>query len=349
MLDHRRRKDGNTTIHSAVGGSGSNLWTRINRSSGKVRKAYHEQALAAAILYQQLQNGSGRTSLEGSRRSRSSNARARSLTHDSLAHNVFNQLDDLETRHFVLVHGGSFGAWCWYKTIAFLEEDGYKVTAIDLTASGIHSFDPNRITSLAQYVKPLTDFLEKLADGEKVILVGHDLGGSCISYAMELFPSKVSKSVFVAAVMVTSGQTSLDIFSKKVESNHLMRQAQVFHYDNGDSHPPTAISYDKFLSKELLFNQSPAKDVALASVLMRPIPFSPVLEKLILSETKHGSVRRFYIETIEVNAMPSSVQQHMIANSPPEQVFSLKGADHCPFFSKPQALHKILVEISKIP
>lgn len=78
------------------------------------------------------------------------------------------KLDELETCHFVLVHGGGFGAWCWYKTIALLEEGGFKVTAIDLTGSGIHSSDSNTITNLAQYVKPLTDFLENLAEGEKV-------------------------------------------------------------------------------------------------------------------------------------------------------------------------------------
>ena len=77
----------------------------------------------------------------------------------------------METNHFVLVHGGGFGAWCWYKTIALLEEVGYRATAIDLTGSGVHSFDPNSITDLSQYVQPLTDFLEKLPDGEKVFLI----------------------------------------------------------------------------------------------------------------------------------------------------------------------------------
>lgn len=91
------------------------------------------------------------------------------------------------------------------------------------------------------------------------------------------------------------------------------------------------------------------QDVALASVSMRPIPFSPVLEKLSLSEMKYGSVRRFYIETPEDNAIPIAVQESMINKSPPERVFHLKGADHSPFFSKPQALNKLLVEISKIP
>lgn len=81
---------------------------------------------------------------------------------------------------------------------------------------------------------------------------------------------------------------------------------------------------------------------------MRPIPFAPVLEKLSLSDSNYGSVRRFYIQTLEDNAIPISLQQLMINESPPEKVFRLKGSDHCPFFSKPQALHKLLVEIAKI-
>ena len=52
----------------------------------------------------------------------------------------------------------------------------------------------------------------------QVILVGHDFGGACISYMMELFPSKVSKAVFVAAAMLTSGQSTLDMFSQKVSN-----------------------------------------------------------------------------------------------------------------------------------
>ncbi|GKE14995.1 putative methylesterase 11, chloroplastic, partial [Tanacetum coccineum] len=131
-------------------------------------------------------------------------------------------------------------------------------------------------------------------------------------------------------------------------TNDLMRQAQKFLYTNGNNLPPTAIDLDKTLLKELLFNQSPAKDVALASVSMRPIPFPPVLEKLSLTDANYGSVRRFYIETPEDNAIPITLQQSMISESPPEKVFRLKGSDHSPFFSKPQALHKLLVEIAKI-
>ncbi|KAG2715499.1 hypothetical protein I3760_03G081400 [Carya illinoinensis] len=350
----------------AVSSNSSNRWNRIRSSrQEKLDDALiQEQARAAATIILQQHNGnlpfdrsaSLRYPTSGSKKNqlpRSSSSRARSLTDPLLQpHQLVNQdikLDDLETNHFVLVHGGGFGAWCWYKTIALLEESGFKVSAIELTGSGIHAYDTNNITSLSQYVEPLTDFLENLAEGEKVILVGHDFGGACISHAMESFPSKISKAVFIAAAMLTNGQSTLDMFSKQAGSNDLMRQAQIFLYANGNDQPPTSVDIERSLLRDLLFNQSPAKDVALASVSMRPMPFAPVLEKLSLTDIKYGSVRRFYIETPEDNAIPIALQQSMINSSPPECVFRIKGADHSPFFSKPQALHKLLVEISKIP
>lgn len=284
---------------------------------------------------------------------RSSSSRARSLT-DPLVQpqQLVNQelkLDDLETNHFVLVHGGGFGAWCWYKSIAHLEDCGFKVSAIDLSGAGIDSSNTNSISSLAEYVKPLTNFLEKLNDGDKLILVGHDFGGTCISYAMEMFPSKVAKAVFISAAMLANGQSTLDMFSQQDGTDYLMGQAQIFVYANGKDSPPTSIDLDRSLLKELLFNQSSVKDVALASVSMRSIPFAPVLEKLSLTDENYGSVRRFYIETGDDNAVPLSLQQSMCNLNPPEKVFQLKGSDHSPFFSKPQALHKLLVEIARIP
>ena len=91
------------------------------------------------------------------------------------------------------------------------------------------------------------------------------------------------------------------------------------------------------------------KDVSLASVSMRPIPFAPLLEKLVLTAENYGLVRRFYVETTEDNAIPLPLQQSMCGTNPPEKVLRLKGADHAPFFSKPQALHKTLVEIATMP
>ncbi|XP_024383343.1 putative methylesterase 11, chloroplastic isoform X1 [Physcomitrium patens] len=255
----------------------------------------------------------------------------------------------IETKHFVLVHGGGFGAWCWYKSIALLEESGLVATVVDLKGSGIESMDPNEIKSMAVYAKPLLVFLEKLGADEKVILVAHNIGGACISYAMECFPTKVSKAIFVAAAMITDGQRAFDVFVRQENSeDDLMPKAQKFLYGNGTSSAPTAVELDRSLIKDLFFNCSPAKDIALAMVSMRPIPFSPAMEKIALTAEKYGSVRRFYIETTEDQALTPELQRNIINQNPPEQVFTLKGSDHSPFFSKPQSLHKILVDIAMI-
>ena len=89
------------------------------------------------------------------------------------------------------------------------------------------------------------------------------------------------------------------------------------------------------------------QDVALALVSMRPIPFAPVKEKLSLSDVNYGSIPRFYIGTREDCAIPVALQENMINTNPPEGFFWLKGSDHAPFFSRPQSLHKILVEIGR--
>lgn len=90
------------------------------------------------------------------------------------------------------------------------------------------------------------------------------------------------------------------------------------------------------------------QDVALASVSMRAVPFAPVAEKLSLSAENYGSTPRFYIKTDDDFAIPEQLQEAMIETDPPKQVFQLKGADHSPFFSKPQALLRLLLEISNI-
>lgn len=85
-------------------------------------------------------------------------------------------LENISIKKIVLIHGEGFGAWCWYKTIALLEEVGLSATALDLTGSGIDLTDTNVISTLAEYSKPLIDYIESLPQDEKVSLhVQHHL------------------------------------------------------------------------------------------------------------------------------------------------------------------------------
>ncbi|MBA0592074.1 hypothetical protein Gorai_009061 [Gossypium raimondii] len=105
--------------------------------------------------------------------------------------------------HFVLIHGASHGAWCWYKVIPQLKSVGHKVTAMDMAGAGIHPKQVHEVQSISVYFEPLMNFMASLQPEEKVILVGHSMGGYCISAAMERYPEKVAVAVFAAAYMAS--------------------------------------------------------------------------------------------------------------------------------------------------
>nr|XP_027071633.1 polyneuridine-aldehyde esterase-like [Coffea arabica] len=104
--------------------------------------------------------------------------------------------------HFLLVHGACLGAWSWYKLVTLLEEAGHKVTALDLAASGRNQERIQDVLTIDDYHKPLFSFMDALSPEEKVILVGHSMGGYAVSSAMERYPEKIDFAVFVSAHML---------------------------------------------------------------------------------------------------------------------------------------------------
>lgn len=107
----------------------------------------------------------------------------------------------MEEKHFVLVHGVNHGAWCWYKLKAMLVAGGHRVTTVDLAASGINMKRIEDVHTFQAYSEPLMEVLASLPAEEKVILVGHSLGGVTLALAADKFPHKISVAVFVTAFM----------------------------------------------------------------------------------------------------------------------------------------------------
>ncbi|WVZ23379.1 hypothetical protein V8G54_001923 [Vigna mungo] len=107
----------------------------------------------------------------------------------------------IDRKHYVLVHGACYGAWVWYKLKPRLESAGHKVSVLDLAASGTNMQKIEHVHTFSQYSEPLLQLLASLPPNEKVILVGHSLGGLNIALAMDKFPEKVAVGVFVTAVI----------------------------------------------------------------------------------------------------------------------------------------------------
>lgn len=164
---------------------------RIGRSQRKLlaeEEFLHKQALSMALHQHQLSQR-----FEGSMSRRiGSTSKRRNLGDESFSNGkqVPEILQNIQTKKFILINGEGFGAWCWYKTISLLEESGLLPTALDLTGSGIDLTDTNCVATLAEYSKPLIDYLQELSEDEKVtihnFIILKNFAGFCFSVFKDL-------------------------------------------------------------------------------------------------------------------------------------------------------------------
>ncbi|KAL6270293.1 hypothetical protein ACE6H2_027204 [Prunus campanulata] len=253
-------------------------------------------------------------------------------------------------KHFVLVHGSCFGAWSWYKLVTLMKSSGHNVTALDLAASGVDPQQAKDLQSISDYFKPLTDFMAALdPPHDKVILVGHSLGGLAISYAMERFPDKISLAVFVTALM--PGPT-LNISSLNQES--FGRQGSLldskYTYDQGPNNPPTTLIFGPLFLATKVYQLSPIEDVALGTMLMRPqrlFSEEDMSKELKLTHEKYGSVNRVYVLSGGDLVGKKDFQRWMIKRNRPNSAVEITGSDHMVMISKPLELWVHIQRISE--
>ncbi|XP_030529649.1 methyl jasmonate esterase 1-like [Rhodamnia argentea] len=262
-------------------------------------------------------------------------------------------MDNKETqreKHFVLVHGACHGAWCWYRVVTLLESTGHKVTALDMAASGIHPKQAKELNSIEEYVEPLFEFLEGLPREEKVILVGHSIGGLVLSMAMERFPEKVAVAVFAAALMPGP---ELGIHSIREERDRRLGFStdSAYAFDDGPAQPPTSLLFGYDLLSTKLYQLSPPEDLTLAASLMRPFRLYPdqakMKEEVAVTKAKYGTVRRVYIVCDRDLILTEDVQRWMVEMNPPDEAKVISGSDHMVMFSKPHELCHALGEIAE--
>ncbi|XBI21620.1 hypothetical protein VPH35_062723 [Triticum aestivum] len=156
-------------------------------------------------------------------------------------------------KHFILVHGLCHGAWCWYKLAPMLRAAGHRVTALDMAASGAHPARMDEVPSFEDYSQPLLDALAAAPPGERLVLVGHSLGGLNLALAMERFPRKVAAAVFLAACMACAGRhmgVTIEEFSRRTRSDFFMdSKSMVLNADQG-ARPAVALG-PKLLAAKL--------------------------------------------------------------------------------------------------
>uniref|UniRef100_A0A7N0UEJ1 AB hydrolase-1 domain-containing protein n=1 Tax=Kalanchoe fedtschenkoi TaxID=63787 RepID=A0A7N0UEJ1_KALFE len=251
-----------------------------------------------------------------------------------------------ERKHFVLIHGACHGAWCWYKVKTQLKNAGHHVTALDMAASGIDTRSIQDVGTMEEYSQPLLDFMEELPQGEKVVLVGHSLGGINIAVAMEKFPEKISVAVFLTAFLPDTVNprpyVMQELFARASPGNWM---DTIFTTQESVSEPPAIIHFGPEFMKQKFYQNSPLEDLELARMLTRP--GSLYVCDLTRGEKfrvgAYGSVKRVYVVCGEDLGIPKEFQHWMIENyGAATDVMDIPNADHMAMLSTPEEVVKCL-------
>ncbi|CAA2984959.1 salicylic acid-binding 2-like [Olea europaea subsp. europaea] len=259
-------------------------------------------------------------------------------------------MEEKQQRHFVLVHGACLGAWCWYKLQPLLKAAGHSVTVFDLSASGIDPKSLDELRTFPEYTLPLFKVMESIPPDEKVVLVGHSLGGLNLAFAMEKYPEKISVAVFLAATMPDTihkpSYVLEEYFARASPEDFLDTKFAPF--GRPEDHLTSILWGPKYLASRL-YQLSPPEDVALAISLVRPTSFfmQDLSNRSPFSKERFGSVNRAFIITGEDKTISPDFQRWEIENTGVTIVKEIKDADHMAMISKPHALCQYLLDIAK--
>jgi pimeloyl-ACP methyl ester carboxylesterase len=120
------------------------------------------------------------------------------------------QLEASVAETFVLVHGGSLGAWSWAAVIAQLRKMGHRAMAVDLPGRGENPYDIDKIT-LAVHIDAVARYIEQ-RDLRDVVLVGHSMAGIIIPGVTVRMPERIKRLIFISAMVMRDGESAMEVF-----------------------------------------------------------------------------------------------------------------------------------------
>lgn len=234
---------------------------------------------------------------------------------------------------FVLVSGSWHAGWCFERIAPLLEANGHSVAAPDLLGMGPDETPLAKVT-LAGWARQVADVVA--AQAEPAILLGHSRGGIVVSAAAELVPERIRRLVYLAAMLVPSGE-SLHSYAATLKRD--MPPPTMTLRDDGTSVVPEEAVGPHF------YGTTAPEWVERAKSLLTPEPRTPLATPLELTPERFGSVPRAYIECLRDRAISPGMQRQMHAAMPCDPVVALD-TDHSPFYSAPELLVEALEKIA---
>ncbi|MEV6258982.1 alpha/beta fold hydrolase [Nocardia sp. NPDC051929] len=238
---------------------------------------------------------------------------------------------------FVLVHGGSHGAWCWFRVIPLLEAAGHRVVTPDLPGHGVDR-TPLKGLTLHDYAASIESVLLSL--DEPAVLVGHSMGGMTVTLVAERCPDRIQTLVYLSAIVLSGGQSMM---THPAIGPNIAEISPDFTAGSAAD----AITIPLAVAPQLFYGGCAPEDVALALRLLTPEPLGSFITPVQVTPTHFGRVRRTAILTMHDVINPPEIQRAMYKEHGITEIAELPTA-HSPFFSAPELLAQELDRISHL-
>lgn len=236
---------------------------------------------------------------------------------------------------YVLVHGSWQAPYVWDAVSKGLQKKGNKVVVVELPGHGSDQ-TLTHMLSLNVYRDKVIEAIDKA--GEKVILVGHSMGGVVVSAVAEKIPAQISKLVYIGAFVPASEQSLGELANTDPGSKlgPLLSQSEdKLTLDvNRDSLTYLFIGDGTPAAKQRVLDHYRAEPA---------IPFG---DKVTLTKEGFGGVDKVYIKTLKDIVISPILQDRMIAGAGIKTIYSVN-TSHSPFLAQPQTVSELLLKIGQ--
>jgi pimeloyl-ACP methyl ester carboxylesterase len=213
----------------------------------------------------------------------------------SMAINTYAQQDN-KANTYVLIHGAFHGGWCWQMVAKELRSKGNSVYTPTLSGQGERKNTLDTNINLETHIQDVVNTIV-MEDLHNVILVGHSYAGAVIAGVADRIPGRLSKLVFLDALIVENGQSANDLNPADVVEG--FKTASIKN-DNGLSIP---ILSSKF------FGVTDSATINWADLKLTNQPYRTFSQKLVLRNPYGNNVPITYIACTgpELRAIQRSV------------------------------------------
>jgi len=166
------------------------------------------------------------------------------------------------------------------------------------------------------------------------------MGGIVASTVAQRRPDLVAGLVYVTAFMLPDGQAVGSFLEASGLSSEFFGML-----DEPDADGTIGVKPGR--RREIFYGESPAEDVELSRMLLTRQPARPQEQPITVTADRFGVVPKFYVQCSLDRVITPEMQSLMLSRTGCDGVYTL-GTDHSPFFSRPDELHAILMQVGEL-